>query len=282
MSQLTWRLGMGETTKALIVTADELGLCHAANDGVFEALGAGVVSSASLLVPAPWSREAAARYRGEDVGVSLTITSEHELLRFGPVTQAPSLLGGDGGFANSVVDALDHADLDEVRRECRAQLERAVLFGFNVTHLASHQGALVERPEFFDILLELAEEYRLPLRLPSGAGEQALGYPARLLAQQAGVIVPDVVVDTTPGGFRNLLPTLADSLSDGVTEIVVRPALEASELRAFAKDAEGRIDDLHLLTREAAFKASLRAAGAQLMSWRPLLELARRHSSPLN
>ena len=264
--------------KAVIITADDLGLCHSANDGVFQSLGAGVATSASLLVPGPWAREAAARYRGEDVGVSLAVTSEHELLRFGPITQAPSLLGGDGGFASSVEDALDHADLDEVRRECRAQLERAVLLGFNVTHLAAHQDALIMRPEFFDIVLELAEEYRLPLRLPSGTLEGQLGFPARLLAQQADVIVPELVIETTPGGLRNLLWSLAEQVPDGVTEIIIRPATDTSELRAFAEDAERRIDDLNLMTREAAYKAKLRDAGVTLIGWRPLLELARRHN----
>ena len=71
MSELTWRLGLGESAVAVIVTADELGLCHSANEGVREALGTGAATSASLLVPAPWAREATARYRGEDVGVLL-------------------------------------------------------------------------------------------------------------------------------------------------------------------------------------------------------------------
>ena len=93
MSELTWRLGLGESATAVIVTADDLGLCHASNIGVFDTLATGLATSASLLVPAPWARQAAALYRGQDIGVSLAITAEHELLRFGPITHAPSLLG---------------------------------------------------------------------------------------------------------------------------------------------------------------------------------------------
>jgi len=276
MSELSWRLGLGEKSRAVIVTADDLGLCHAANQGVAEALAAGAATSASLLVPAPWSREAAARHRGEDVGVLLAITSEHELLRFGPVTHAPSLLGGDGGFAASVDDALDHADLDEVRRECRAQLERAILLGFQVTHLATKHGSLVTRPEFFDVVLGLAEEYRLPLRLLSDGPASLLGFPARPLAQAEGIITPDHVIDTAPTGLRARLPEILENLDEGVTEIVVHPAADTAELRAFAPDAEQRVDDLRLLTREAALRSMLRSAGATLIGWRPLLELARR------
>lgn len=276
MSQLTWRLGLGETSKAVIITADDLGLCHAANVACFGALTSGVVSSASLLMPGPWAREAASRYRGEDVGVALAITAEHALLRFGPLTQSPSLLGGDGGFASTPIDALDHADLDEVRRECRAQLERAVLWGFNLTHVCAHQGVLLSRPEFFDVVLELAEEYQLPLRLPSGAAEAMLGFEARTLAQRAGVISPDLTIDTTPYGLREMLNGLSGAFIEGVTEVILRPAEPSEELLAFAEDAAVRIDDLHLVSKEAGVKAALRDAGATLIGWRPLLELARR------
>ena len=276
MSELTWRLGMGEQARAVIITADDLGLCHAANTGVEEAMNAGLASSASLLVPAPWAREAAARYRGGDVGVSLAITAAHELLRFGAITHAPSLHGGDGGFAAEVSDALDHADIDEVRRESRAQLERAILLGFDVSHLASSHSALVTRPEFFDVILELAEEYRLPLRLLSGQAAKGLGFPARALAHDAGVIVPDQVIETSPGGLRDRLASILTDLDDGVTEIVVHPASDTDELRAFAIDADERVDDLRLLTREASVRAMLRELDAAIIGWRPLHELARR------
>jgi predicted glycoside hydrolase/deacetylase ChbG (UPF0249 family) len=274
MSELTWRLGLGERAKAVIITADDLGLCHASNRGVEEAMDAGLTTSATLLVPAPWAREAAARHRGGDVGVALAITAEHELLGYGPVTQAPSLLGGGGGLAASVEDALDHADLDEVRRECRAQLERAILMGFDVTHIASHQSALVTRPEFFDIVLELAEEYRKPLRLLSGVEATGLGFPARQLASEAGVVLPDAVINTSATGLRAALPDILDELADGVTEIVAHPAIDSDELRAFALDAPTRIDDLRLLTREAALPAALRSAGVSVIGWRPLIDLA--------
>ncbi len=97
----------------------------------------------------------------------LTLNAEYELYRWGPITHAPSLLGGDGGFPETVEDVWDHADLDEVRRECRAQIERAILWGFDVSHLDSHMGTLQLRPEFFDVYLDLALEFGLPLRMAS-------------------------------------------------------------------------------------------------------------------
>ena len=69
------------------------------------------------MVPGPWSRQAAAQYRGEDIGVHLTLNAEHDLYRWGPLTRAPSLLDGDGGFPRTTSDLWDHADLEEVRRD---------------------------------------------------------------------------------------------------------------------------------------------------------------------
>ncbi|HLU42782.1 MAG TPA: ChbG/HpnK family deacetylase, partial [Microthrixaceae bacterium] len=128
MTTLSERLGYDADDSLLIVNCDDLGMCHSTNEGVYDALRNGFATSATLMVPCPWAREAAARYRGEDVGVHMTLTAEWELYRWGPITQAPSLLGGDGGFPRTIEDVWEHADLDEVRRELRAQVERAILW----------------------------------------------------------------------------------------------------------------------------------------------------------
>ena len=185
MTSLVERLGHPADSRLLIVNCDDLGSCHAANVGVYEALRDGAGTSASLMVPCPWARDAAARYRGEDVGVHLTLNAEHDLYRWGPITHAPSLLDGDGGFPRTTADLWDHADLDEVRRECRAQVERAIYWGFDVSHLDSHMAALELRPEFFDIYLELAVDFHLPdaprrRRPPSDrSGSPSAGWPPR-------------------------------------------------------------------------------------------------------
>ena len=182
MTTLAQRLGFAADDRVLLINCDDLGMCHAANAGVYESLRTGVATSATLMVPCPWAREASARYLGEDVGVHLTLNSEWDLYRWGPITQAPSLLDGDGGFPRTTTDVWDHADLDEVRRECRAQIERAILWGFDVSHLDSHMGALQLRPEFFDIYLELAVDFGLPLRLSGASTERLIGFPFRELA----------------------------------------------------------------------------------------------------
>ena len=57
---LAQRLGYSAEAKLVIVNADDLGSCHSANVGVFECLATGTVTSATLMVPCPWAREATA------------------------------------------------------------------------------------------------------------------------------------------------------------------------------------------------------------------------------
>ena len=106
MASLAERLGYAPDAKLLVVNCDDLGSTRSANVAVYDALRNGVATSASLMVPCPWARDAAAQYRGEDVGVHLTLNSEWETYRWGPITQSSSLLDGDSATARLSREAL--------------------------------------------------------------------------------------------------------------------------------------------------------------------------------
>ena len=269
------RLGYPPDAKLLLVNCADLGSSHAANVGVYEALRDGIGTAASLMVPGPWAREAAARYMGEDVGVHLTLNAEWEVYRWGPVTHAPSLLDGDGGFPRTVEDLWDHADLDELGKELRAQVERAILWGFDVSHLDSHLDALQRRPEFFDIYLELAVDFRLPIRLSGPSTESDMGFPFRRLAAEEGVLFPDHCVELRGAGVRRALERALFSLEPGLTEIQAHPAVDASELRALAPDWGSRVDDHDVLVRDHGLRSLAGRAGVQLIGYRPLRDAMR-------
>jgi predicted glycoside hydrolase/deacetylase ChbG (UPF0249 family) len=268
---LAERLGYRADDRLLIVNCDDLGSTHAANIGVYESLRDGIATSATLMVPCPWARDAAARYRGEDVGVHLTLNAEHDHYRWGPITHAPSLLDGDGGFPRTLTDVWDHADLDEVRRELRAQVERTILWGFDVSHLDSHMGSVQLRPEFFDVYLDLAIEFGLPIRLSGASSERTVGFPFRQLAAEEGVLFPDnfVMVRSGVGSRRDIERAVMD-LRPGVTEVYVHPAVDSPELRAATPDWAARVDDLDLVTRDRSLRAMLDRLGVHLVGYRAL------------
>jgi hypothetical protein len=296
VTALVERLGYGPDDRVLVLSCAELGVFHAGNVAIYEALRKPTATTATLMVPAPWARDAAAQYRGEDIGVGLTLNAEHDLYRWGPITHAPSLLDGDGGFPRTAADLWDHADLDEVRRECRAQLERAIYWGFDVSHLDAHLDAVQLKPEFFDV----------PLRLPDASAQRLAGFPFRALAAERGVVSPDRVILTGPA--RNARGRLAGTmagrpadtassaaegpdaddskvkaqlagllagLEPGVSEVCLRPALDTPELRAAAPDWQDRTADRRLLVGEAALAEAVDAARVKLLGYRALRDLMR-------
>ncbi len=272
---LAERLGHPADAKLLIISCDDLGSCHAANEGVYAALRDGVATCASLMVPAPWARHAAVGYDGDDLGVHLTLNCEHDTYRWGPITHAPSLLSGEGGFPRNVEDLWEHADPAEVLRECRAQIERAMAWGIDVTHLAPHLSSITLRPEFFDVYMELAVEFRLPIRLPSSITADQAGFPFRQLAADEGVLFPDHFGHDWRAGSRERVYHAIESLQPGVTEVHVQPAIDTPEVRAITPLAESWIDDLRLVTKDHQLRELINDCGAVLIGYRALRDAMR-------
>jgi predicted glycoside hydrolase/deacetylase ChbG (UPF0249 family) len=270
---LVERLGFAPDARLVILNADELGLTRASNVGVYDALRHGEATSASLMVPAPWARDAAAGYRGEDVGVHLTFNAEWDTYRWGPISHSPSLRDGDGGFPRTPEDLWDHGDIDELRKEGRAQIERAIVWGFDVSHLTSHLSALTLRPEFFDVYVELAVDFRLPVRLPSAVSERDAGFPFRKLAAEEGLVFPDHFVPARRAGSRDRVERVLLDLAPGVTEIHVQPAVDTPEVRALSPNWSAWVDDHALVTDETQLRRMVERAGAVLIGFRELRDL---------
>lgn len=272
---LSTQMGYAPDAKLVIISCDDLGSCHGATVGVYKALREGVATCASIMMPAPWARFAADEYEGEDIGVHLTLNAEHPSYRWGPLTHAPTLLSGEGGFPRSVDDLWEHADHAEVLRECRAQIERAIAWGIDVTHLAPHLSSITLRPEFFDVYLELAYEFSLPIRLPSTISEDAAGFPFRTLAADEGVFFPDNFDHDWRAGSRERVLNAIASLQPGVTEIHVQPSIDTPEVRALGDVAAGWIDDLDLMVNDNEIRTALEKSGAVLIGYREIRDAMR-------
>ena len=271
MSTLAERLGHSPDARLVILSCDDLGSCHAANVGVYQAIRDGVATCASIMVPAPWARHAAGMYaETDDIGVHLTLNAEHPSYRWGPITHAPSLLSGEGGFPRNLEDLWEHADPAEVLRELTAQIERAIAWGIDVTHLAPHLTAITLRPEFFDVYLELAIQFSLPIRLPSTISEEQAGFPFRRLAHEEGVVFPDHFDHDWRAGSRERVMRALLDLPAGVTELHVQPAIDTPEVRALTDVAEQWIDDHVFVTHDPGLRRLIRESGAVLIGYREL------------
>ena len=267
--------------KLLILHADDLGLAHSVNKATFQALDNGDISSASLMVPCPWSTEAAAVIRENknyDIGIHLTLTSEWDNYKWGgvaPAGEIPSLLDKDGFFYATVAEVVQHAKPAEVEKELRAQIDRAIQFGVTPTHLDSHMGTLFARPEFFQIYLKLGKIYNIPVFLPKGAAYKqpqlsALVDMDELLIDQYYMMEQNRPADQ----WLPFYTTLLDKMPTGVNLIIVHLAYDNEEMQAVCKGHEDfgavwRENDLNTV-KSKAFKKALKTNNIKLTGWKDL------------
>ncbi|HZZ89800.1 MAG TPA: polysaccharide deacetylase family protein, partial [Caulobacteraceae bacterium] len=242
---LAERLGYAPDARLVILNCDDLGSSHAANLASLEAVEQGVATSATLMVPCPWAREAVDLFAGKDVGVHLTLTAEYRAYRWRSLTGAASLHDDDGYLPDNTPAVFAKATAPDVRAECRAQIDQALAWGVDVTHLDSHMGANMTDPRFYEIYLELAEEYRVPVRMAGRGAEQQLGFPIHQPADDRGLVYPDDFVfrwkDSTADLMRRRVPKMAPG---SVTEFLAHPVLDGPELRGYDRDAaQVRVDD---------------------------------------
>jgi predicted glycoside hydrolase/deacetylase ChbG (UPF0249 family) len=160
-----------------------------------------------------------------DVGVHLTLTSEWEHCKWGPVTEAPSLIDSQGHFFPTTSQRADSPPdtgflqagpkLEEVDRELRAQIKLAVEKIPNVTHLSCHMGTATCTPELKALVENLAVEYRLPV------GAEGAGRAARFGGK-----------DTTAAQKEENLVRVLENLQPGLWLMVEHPGLDTPEMRA--------------------------------------------------
>lgn len=271
---LAERLGYGPDARLLIVNCDDLGSSASANRAIGDVMARGAATSATLMVPCPWALDGVARARGGGIGVHLTLTCEYPAYRWRALTGARSLHDGQGYMRATTWAVWDDADLDDVRTECRAQIEQALAWGVDVTHLDTHMGVMQLEPRYYGVFLELAAEYRLPVRMIGARAEALAGFPARALADAAGVVGPDHLIDL----WKRPRGALAQRLSDlrpGVTELFLHPVEDGPELRAYdPTEADIRAGDYAEMTGPE-FPALVAASGATLIGYRALRDLMR-------
>ncbi len=276
MTALTERLGLGPDARALIVNCDDLGSSHAANVAITRALREGLATSATLMVPCPWARDAVRRCDGLDIGVHLTLTCEYPGYRWRALTGATSLHDEDGFMPATAAEVWQRADLGDVARECRAQIEAALGWGLDVTHLDAHMGTMQIDPRYFAIYVKLAAEYRLPLRMVGRTADRALGFSCRETAAAQGIVFTDhfIMPEWGPPTLPQFREALA-ALRPGVSEIFAHPVEDGAELRGYdPTHAETRAGDCRTMA-DAGLRAQIAANDIVTISFRPLRELMR-------
>jgi hypothetical protein len=272
---LVERLGYAADTKLLIVNCDDLGSSHAANLAICRSISNGAATSATLMVPCAWAREAARMCEGMPIGVHLTLTAEYPGYRWRSLTGRASLHDDEGFLPASGRAPLERAEVEDVRAECRAQIDQALAWGVDVTHLDAHMGVMQFRREFLDVYLDLAVEYGLPVRMASARFLERQGFGIAETARRRGVLFNEHLVDPWPRRTREVWAAELPKLRPGVNEAFAHPVLDGDELRGYDREnADIRAHDAQWLMDPAA-RELIRDVGARRINWKPLRELQR-------
>lgn len=291
MNPFLKRLGFSASDRVVIIHADDIGMNDGSVVAYADLIETGVLSSAATMVPCPWFPATATLCRAYsddvriDMGVHLTLTSEWEPYRWGPLSTgdpASGLLDAEGYFHHLARGVHEHARSEAAGRELRAQVERALAAGIDVTHVDSHMLTLFH-PRLLPIYLDIAREFGLPpflVRLDeahfrrSGFGvaqvETLTGMIRQAEAQGAPLFdyVHIMSLDQHEDRLGEMQQVL-DELPAGLSSIILHPSADSPALRAIAPDWRSRVADYELLRSEALRKA-IDHADIQIIGFRTL------------
>ncbi|HKV39114.1 MAG TPA: polysaccharide deacetylase family protein [Blastocatellia bacterium] len=281
---LAERLGYSADAKLLIVHADDLGVAHSVDAASTRAFDIGSVSSGSIMVPCPWLAEIADYAKGHpeaDLGLHLTLTSEWEFYRWGPVSskdKVPTLLDHDGYLYPTEAGAAAHIDPKEAESEIQEQVDRAIAFGIRPTHLDSHMGTLFQTKPLFDALMRVAHQYKLPVLISRDFFTQASFIKDGMGSNDIAIdhiitIGPDVSAEHWADFYRDAIK----NLKPGVTQFVIHLAYDDDEMRAITKNhpnwgAAWRQRDFDFFTSQECAKL-LDENKVKLITWRQIGKL---------
>jgi chitin disaccharide deacetylase len=278
--------------KRLIVNADDLGADVGRNEGIFEAIRAGVVTSASILPNGPTLDHALEGIRSggfEEVsfGIHLNLTEGR------PLAEGLSCLTGpDGNFLGKAAAhrlLLKTGDMPlqaELAREAALQIERLLDAGISITHIDGHQHVHVF-PSALPTVAETARDHgirrmRIPdetvpsgdQTLPADLLEEArrfgsLGREARKILAGTGIVSSDHFRGLLLKGRLSMETLLAElgQLPDGLTELMVHPGRVPAEDPFSAFSSPERERELEALL-DPRFRLALDRAGVVLVSFR--------------
>lgn len=285
------RLGFAGDDRVAIIHTDDIGMCLPSVRAFAELWAFGLISSGAVMIPCPWALKATAFARENpqaDLGVHITLTSEWQTYRWGPIsTRDPQsgLVDEQGFFYRQAQPAREHGDPAYVEREIEAQVQRAIALGMQPTHMDTHMG-VVAHPKFMNGYLRVALKHRLPPMIfrMDEAGWRATGMDVpsaqmamRVIAQleAGGLPLMDHIVGLRldqPDARLEQAKAAISALEPGVTHFIIHPCAPSPELSEITPDWRARVADYETFQLEA-LRQHVRSSGVQVIGYRQIQAL---------
>ena len=281
-------LGYPKDSKLLIIHADDMGLAQSVNSATMRAFGKNGITSGSLMVPCPWAYEMADYLRknpGLDVGIHLTLTAEWEFYKWDGVTSSdkiPSLLDDQGYLYPSVEAVGKAARAEEAEMEIKSQIEKAISWGIEPTHIDTHMGSVLATPELVRIYISLSKQYNLPILFPRAYISFLPPETAKILQSEPFLldnlfmIEPEMIKRSWLEPYRKAV----EEMKPGLNQIIVHLGYDNDELKAITINHDDygsawRQKDLDLVLSDE-FNELLRKNNIILIGWKQIRDLMRK------
>jgi chitin disaccharide deacetylase len=278
-------LGYPRDSKLLIIHADDMGLAHSVNTATLKAFESGSITSGSIMVPCPWTLEICDYIRehpGLDAGVHLTLTAEWDNFKWDGVTpsdQIESLLDEKGYFYPSVEEFGKNAIPAEAIKEMSAQVEKLISMGVKPSHIDTHMGSVLAKPELILAYLQLSDKYKLPVLFPRAyttwlPPELKDIYSKKIfLLDNLFMIDPQMIQGKWFDGYKKGI----ESMKPGLNQMIVHVAIDNDEMKAIAEGHDDygsawRQNDLDLV-QSKEFRDLLKTNNIILISWGQIRDL---------
>ena len=285
------KLGFAPDARVVIVHADDVGMCHAANVAFWEDWAFGIVTCGAVMMPCSWVPEMAAWCRAHpdaDVGVHITLNCEWDRYRWGALSTGDpksGLIDDEGYMWRSVQELFDHMDPDAAIAEMRAQIDCALALGIDVTHIDTHMGSVMHA-RLLPAYVQLALEYRLPAMLPRipkermaewgvdpALGELFLSHMDELAA--GGFPILDMILAAREqGDHLDVYRRLFDAAPAGITPLLLHLSAPGHDIEAVAGSAAYRVADYGTFLRPELLEHVVEQ-GIHLIGYRRLRDLIR-------
>ena len=157
-------------------------------------------------------------------------------------------------------------ELSQLEIEFRAQIETVLAAGLRPTHLDWHAIRINQRAEIFDLMVRLAKEYGLALRVMGRTWIENL--QSQGLPTNDYDFLDSYLLESTDKLAR--YQKLLRSLPVGLSEWAIHPGLESAELLAIENDSKHvRQTDYEFLVSQEA-KAIIKEEGIVLLDYREI------------
>ncbi len=290
------KLGFPKDKKVLILHADDMGMCAEANEAGSLLLAKDQIQSASIMAPCPGFEKFAEWYKNnpnEDVGLHLTLTSEWKEYRWGPVSnpdEVSGLIDPEGFMWHEVPGVVQNATAEEVEKEIRAQIDKAISAGIKPGHIDTHMGTLYASLGFTKAYLKVAMEYNIPAMVIEFTKDvvekfQGQGYPItkELIEFISNYTLPklDAFYAALNGSSyqekKQNFFKLVRSLKPGITEIIFHPSVESDNLKSITNSWQQRVWEAQMFSDPEVIQF-FKDEGVLFTNWKEMMERFRERS----